>query len=72
MRLLSGGWSRKLGIVCVVRRIDIRAKAREERKGIEETGRAARQAFFSELALALDKQLAVPVGRRHESPWDTI
>ncbi|NLM15505.1 MAG: tRNA lysidine(34) synthetase TilS [Clostridiaceae bacterium] len=52
------GWSRKLGIVCVVRRIDIRAKAREERKGIEETGRAARQAFFSELALALDKQLA--------------
>ncbi|NLK89772.1 MAG: tRNA lysidine(34) synthetase TilS [Clostridiaceae bacterium] len=51
-------WSRKLGVACAVRRIDIRAKAHEERKGIEEAGRSARQDFFSELALALDERLA--------------
>ncbi len=66
------GWSRKLGIVCVVRRIDIRAKAREERKASKRPGEPPVRLSFPSWLLPWTSSWPVPVGRRHESPWDTI
>lgn len=43
-------FSKKLGIECFVKKTDVEAIAREQKRGTEETGRDIRYAFFEEVA----------------------
>lgn len=50
-------WGRRLKLDCAVRRVDVRALAEANKQGLEDAGRTARHAFFSELADCLDANL---------------
>lgn len=45
-------FARRLGVPCVVRRVDVAGLARSEGLGLEEAGRRARYAFFEETRVA--------------------